>query len=195
LPLAQELGGRRRLREKLGPGLDSLVQHGTPERGGVRRRGRRRRRSLSDQARPGLRAFLELLAPLLEELARSGCVSHHFRCYAPVTPRVNESVLLGAGPQPAGRLGPPMDGRTASGDERDMAGREVDVLLLAAPHLVDERANAFGRRDVVLLRADDEDRTRDALETNRPAAHDELVTVELVVLIEIAHPLAEELAG
>jgi len=33
---------------------------------------------LSDEARPGLRAFLELLPPLLEQLVRPWSVSHHF---------------------------------------------------------------------------------------------------------------------
>src|SRR5262249_92519 len=127
---------------------------------------------------------------------RAGSVQRQpsLRCYARVTPRVNESCRLGAGPQPAGDFRPAVHGGTAPRDERDVSAGQLDVLLLAAADLVDERPNAFGRRDVVLLRADHEDRARDALETDRATAHHQFVPIELGVLIEVTHPLAEELA-
>src|SRR5258705_727971 len=96
--------------------------------------------------------------------------------------------------QPGRDLGPAVDGGSPPGDERDVSTRQLDVLLVPTAHGVDERADALGRRDVVLLRAHDEDRARDALEPDGPAAHDELAPVELVVLVEVPHPLAEELA-
>src|SRR5438552_5723675 len=88
-----------------------------------------------------------------------------------------------------------MDGGAPPGDERDVSAGQLDVLLLAAADAVDEGAYAFGRRDVIFLRAHDEDGARDALEPDRPAAHDELTSEELVVLVEVPHPLTEELAG
>src|SRR2546427_187980 len=83
----------------------------------------------------------------------------------------------------------------APGDERNVAARELDVFLLVAPHRVHEGPHAPGWCDVVLLGAHDEDGTRDALQAHRPAAHHELAPEELVVLVEVAHPLAKELTG
>src|SRR3989441_280950 len=76
---------------------------------------------------------------------------------------------------------------------RQRAAGQLDVLLLLAADDVDERPHARGRGDVVFPGADDEDRTGDVLEAHRAAAHDELASVELVLLIEVADPLPEEL--
>src|SRR4030095_3116454 len=97
------------------------------------------------------------------------------------------------GAEPSRDLRPAVDGSAPPCDERDVPTRQLDVFLLATPDLVDERPYTLGGRDVVFLRADDEDRARDALEPGRATANDELVAVELVVLIEVAYPLPEEL--
>src|SRR5439155_2039250 len=99
----------------------------------------------------------------------------------------------GAGGEPARDLRPAVARGPAPGDERDVAAGQLDVLLLLAADDVDERPHARGRGDVVFPGADDEDRTGDVLEAHRAAAHDELAPVELVLLIEVADPLPEEL--
>src|SRR2546427_12879432 len=97
--------------------------------------------------------------------------------------------------EPAGDLRPAVTRGPPPGDERDVAAGQLDVLLVTAADEIDERAHARGRSDVVFLGADDVDRARDVLEAHRSAAHDELAPVELVLLVEVAHPLPEELAG
>src|SRR5205814_8940884 len=99
----------------------------------------------------------------------------------------------GPGGEPAGNLGPAVARGAAAGDQRDVTAGQLDVFLLTARDGVEQRVDALGRRDVVLLSADDEDGARDVLETHGPAAHDELAALEPVLLIEAAHPLAEEL--
>src|SRR3990170_3257917 len=59
---------------------------------------------------------------------------------------------------------------------------------------VDERLDAAGGRDVVLPGPHRQDGTGDALEIHPLAAHDELALDETVRLVELLHPLAEELA-
>src|SRR6266550_5316214 len=76
-----------------------------------------------------------------------------------------------------------------------MAAGELRVLRLAAADHVEEGAHARRRRDVVLLRPDDEDRAGDGPEAHWATAHDELAPIELVLLVEVTHPLPEELAG
>ena len=72
---------------------------------------------------------------------------------------------------------------------------KLEVLLVRARHRVHQRLHAGGRRDIVLLRAHREHRAGDGRELDRPAAHHELALDELVLLVELLHPLAEELAG
>src|SRR5437899_626003 len=96
--------------------------------------------------------------------------------------------------EPAGDLRPAVTRGPPPGDERDVAAGQLDVLLVTAADDVDERAHARGRSDVVFLGTDDVDRAGDVLEAHRAAAHDELAPVELVLLVEVAHPLPEELA-
>src|SRR5262249_16221847 len=103
--------------------------------------------------------------------------------------------LLRARRQPGGHLRPAVKRRSASGNQRDVAARQLDVLLVATRHGIDARADRLGRRDVVLLRADDEHRARDRRQPRGPSAEHGVTPEELVLLVEVADPLTEKLAG
>src|SRR6266487_5052644 len=97
--------------------------------------------------------------------------------------------------EPARHLRPAMDRGAPACNQADMAAGQLDVLLVPAPRRRHQRPHALRRRDVILLRADHEERTFDVLELDRAPAEDELAAVELVALVEVTHPLPEELAG
>src|SRR5207249_6688381 len=56
------------------------------------------------------------------------------------------SPALRARSQPGRDLRPAMDGGPPTRDERDVSARQLDVFLLAAPDLVEERPDALGGR-------------------------------------------------
>src|SRR5438105_12139045 len=88
-----------------------------------------------------------------------------------------------------------MERGTTTRDEANMTAGKLNVVLVAARDDIGKGTHAVRRRNVVFFRPHDEQRTRDAREPHGPAPEHELTAVELVALIEIAHPPPEELAG
>src|ERR1700682_1852551 len=70
LPLGHEVGRHRPLRHDLGPGLHALVHERPPERLRIDRL------ALPGHLEPGLRAFVDLLLPHVEELLGARVVRH-----------------------------------------------------------------------------------------------------------------------
>ena len=88
-----------------------------------------------------------------------------------------------------------MGRRATTGDQRDVPAGKLDVLLVPAADVLEQGLHALGRRDVVLAGADHEHRTGDAGELDRASAHPELAPDQLVLLVEVGDPVAEELGG
>src|SRR3972149_724801 len=96
--------------------------------------------------------------------------------------------------QPRGDRGPAVHRGAAPGDERDVPAGHLHVLAVRASHGLDQRLDAAGGRDVVLPGPHREDGTGDPREIHLRAAHHQLPPDEAVLLVELPHPLPEELA-
>src|SRR6266545_2081755 len=95
-----------------------------------------------------------------------------------------------ARPRPSASNGP----RRPAPRSARCARRQLHVLPVPAAHGLDQWLHATGRRDIVFLRANRQHRAVDALEPHRAPGHRELPLDQLVLLVEVLDPLAEELA-
>src|SRR2546430_12039395 len=143
---------------------------------------------------PGLGSLLDLPLPEVEEL-----LAGRARVHSGLLPsyRSADDALRQAGSgatgEPVGDLRPAVGRRATTGDKRDVPAGKLDVFLVAAADVLEQRLHALGRRDVVFAGADHEHGTGDAAELDRASAHPELAPDQLVLLVEVADPVAEEL--
>ena len=175
LPLLGELRAHPALRRRLLPDLHPLAEDGAPELAevGTPRAGAWGAGRLTQSAHPRLGAVLEGLLPDLERVlgrVRRGHLG------APSMPRcvmTREALrrrtcgLPEPRSQPVRDPRPAVDGGGAPRDQGDVAPGQLEVALVRASDVVDQRADASGGGDVVLLGADDQERAANLPEIDR----------------------------